>query len=70
MSGVDLNGNTLSGNNEQFRLNAEILNVPLKKTALVERLVDKFMQLRADGAINAPKADYNSSKISKLKTLL
>lgn len=70
VSGVDTNGNALSGNNEHFRLSAEIENVPLKKTSLVRRLVDKFMQLRSDGAINAPKADSNPTKVKKLKTLL
>lgn len=70
VSGVDTNGNALSGNNEQFRLSAEIENVPLKKASLVRRLVDKFTQLRSDGAINAPKADSNPTKVKKLKTLL
>lgn len=70
VSGVDTNGNALSGNNEQFRLSAEIENVPLKKASLVRRLVDKFTQLRSDGAINAPKADSNPAKVKKLKTLL
>ncbi len=70
VSGVDTNGNALSGNNEQFRLSAEIENVPLKKASLVKRLVDKFIQLRSDGAINAPKADHNPKKVEKLKKLL
>lgn len=70
VSGVDTNGNALSGNNEQFRLSAEIENVPLKKVSLVKRLVDKFMQLRSDGTINAPKVDSNPGKVKKLKTLL
>lgn len=70
VSGVDTNGNALSGNNEQFRLSAEIESVPLKKASLVRRLVDKFTQLRSDGAINAPKADSNPAKVKKLKTLL
>lgn len=70
VSGVDTNGNALSGNNEQFRLSAEINNVPLKKVSLVKRLVDKFTQLRSEGAINAPKADSNPTKVKKLKTLL
>lgn len=70
VSGIDTNGNKLSGNNEQFRLSVEIENVPLKKASLVRRLVDKFVQLRSDGTINAPTADSNSKKVKKLKTLL
>ena len=70
VSGVDTNGNALSGNNEQFRLSAEIENVPLKKASLVKRLVDRFIQLRSEGAINGPRADSNPKKVNKLKTLL
>lgn len=70
VSGVDTNGNALSGNNEQFKLSAEIENVPLKKASLVKRLVEKFSQLRSAGSINAPKADVNPKKVNKLKTLL
>jgi hypothetical protein len=70
VSGVDTNGNALSGNNEHFRLSAEIENVPLKKDSLVKRLVDKFTELKLAGSINAPKADANPKKIKKLRALL
>lgn len=70
VSGVDTDGNALSGSNEQFRLSTEIKNVPLKKASLVKRLVDKFTQLKLSGAINAPKADSNAKKVMKLKKLL
>lgn len=70
VSGLDTDGNALSGNNEQFRLSAEIENVPLKKGSLVRRLVDKFTQLRSAGSINAPSADANANKVKKLRNLL
>ncbi|WP_157133203.1 hypothetical protein [Roseobacter sp. SK209-2-6] len=70
VSGLDTNGNSLSGNNEQFRLSAEIENVPLKKGSLVRRLVDTFSQLRSAGSINAPSADANAVKVKKLRNLL
>lgn len=70
VSGIDTNGNALSGNNEHFRLSAEIESVPLRKASLVKRLVDKFSQLVSDGTINAPKADQKSKKVKNLKTLL
>lgn len=70
VSGVDTNGNALSGNNEHFRLSAEIESVPLVKASLVKRLVDKFSQLRSAGSIIAPKADANAKKVKKLKNLL
>ena len=70
VSGVDTNGNALSGNNEHFRLSAEIENVPLVKSSLVRRLVEKFSQLRTAGSINAPKADANTKRVKKLQKLL
>lgn len=70
VSGVDTNGNALSGNNEHFRLSAEIESVPLVKASLVKRLVEKFSQLRSAGSINAPKADANPAKVKKLKKLI
>ncbi len=70
VSGVDTNGNALSGNNEHFKLSAEIESVPLVKASLVKRLVEKFSQLRSEGSISAPKADANSAKVKKLKKLI
>jgi len=70
VAGVDTSGNELSGNNEQFRLSVEIANVPLVKSSLVRRLVDKFTQLRTAGSIVAPKIDANPKKVRKLKKLL
>ncbi|KZY44804.1 hypothetical protein A3731_10390 [Roseovarius sp. HI0049] len=70
VSGIDTNGNALSGNNEQFRLSTEIEDVPLKKASLVKRLVDRFTQLRSDGAIVAPKAESNLTKVKNLTKLL
>ncbi|MEG3663060.1 hypothetical protein [Celeribacter halophilus] len=70
VSGIDTNGNNLSGNNEQFKLSAEIENVPLKKASLVKRLVEKFTQLKETGSINAPSAGANPGKVAKLKNLL
>lgn len=70
VSGVDTNGNALSGNNEHFRLSAEIDNVPIKKDSLVKRLVDKFTDLKLAGSINAPKADANPKRVKKLRNLL
>ena len=70
VAGVDTNGNDLSGNNEKFRLNADIGSVPLVKSFLVKRLVDTFTQLRDAGAIVAPRIDAFSDKVKKLKKLL
>lgn len=70
VSGVDTNGNALSGNNEHFRLSAEIESVPLVKASLVKRLVEKFSQLRSAGSISAPEADANPAKVKKLKKLV
>lgn len=70
VAGVDTDGNSLSGNNEQFKLSAEIENVPLKKASLVERLVEKFSLLRSAGSINAPEASANADKVNKLKKML
>lgn len=66
VSGVDTDGNALSGNNESFQLSAEIDNIPPTKKGLIGRLLDKFSQLAADGAINAPSANQQSEKISNL----
>ena len=70
MSGVDPNGNTLTGNNEHFRLSAKIEEVPSQNVSLAKTLVYKFVELRSDGAIKAKKADSNPSEVKKLKKLL
>lgn len=70
VSGVDTDGNALSGNNEKFKLSAEIDNIPPTKKGLIGRLLDKFTQLSTDGAINAPSASVNSSKLTDLTKLL
>jgi hypothetical protein len=70
VSGIDTDGNALSGNNENFKLSAEIENTPLTKRSLVARLLDKFSQLSADGAINAPSADLQAEKINDLTKLI
>lgn len=70
VSGVDADGNALSGNNEKFKLSAEIDNIPLTKKGLIGRLLDKFMQLTDDGAINAPSASVNGDKVTDLTKLL
>lgn len=70
VSGVDTDGNALSGNNEKFQLSAEIDNIPPTKKGLIGRLLDKFMQLSSDGAINAPSVNANPDKITDLTKLL
>lgn len=70
VSGVDTDGNALSGNNEKFKLSAEIDNIPPTKKGLIGRLLDKFTQLSSDGAINAPGVSINQDKITDLTKLL
>jgi hypothetical protein len=66
VSGVDTNGNDLSGNNEKFKISAEIDNIPPTKKGLIGRLIGKFTQLSNAGSINAPSANQQSPEINNL----
>tara|TARA_R100000935_G_C2839311_1_gene170116 strand:- start:1819 stop:2811 length:993 start_codon:yes stop_codon:yes gene_type:complete len=70
VSGIDTEGNSLSGNNEKFRISAEIENIPPTKKGLVGRLIEKFTQLSSAGSINAPSADTKSEEINNLMKYL
>ena len=70
VSGVDTNGNALSGNNEKFKISAEIDNIPPTKKGLIGRLIDKFSQLSSTGSINAPSANQQSPQINNLTKYL
>ena len=67
---VDTNGNALSGNNEKFKISAEIDNIPPTKKGLIGRLIDKFSQLSSTGSINAPSANQQSPQINNLTKYL
>ncbi|MGR3609169.1 MAG: hypothetical protein ACU0BN_09980 [Sulfitobacter sp.] len=70
VSGVDKEGNSLSGNNEKFKISAEIDNVPVTKKGVIGRLLDKFSQLSSAGSINAPAANKKSPEINNLMKYL
>jgi hypothetical protein len=70
VSGIDTEGNSLSGNNEKFRISAEIESIPPTKKGLLGRLIEKFTQLSSAGSINAPSADTKSEEINNLMKYL
>lgn len=70
VSGVDTDGNALSGNNEKFKISAEIENIPPTKKGLIGRLIGKFTQLSSVGSINAPSASQKSPEINNLTKYL
>lgn len=70
VSGIDTEGNSLSGNNEKFKISAEIDNIPPTKKGVIGRLLDKFSQLSSAGSINAPSADKKSPEINNLMKYL
>jgi hypothetical protein len=66
ISGIDTDGNALSGNNENFKISSEIENIPPTKKGLIGRLIEKFTQLSDAGSINAPSASQQSPIINNL----
>lgn len=70
ISGVDAEGNRLSGNNQKFSLSTEIDNIPPSKVGLVRTLVDRFSALLTLGTISAPSANASSEKLRSLSRKL
>lgn len=70
LSGVDANGNKLTGNNDKFKISAEISSVPPTTAGLTKKLYEVFNDLKSTGAIIAPIIDSAADKINSLKRLL
>lgn len=61
MSGLDEEGNRLSGNNENYQLSVSIDNVPETKRGLIDRLYNIFKSLVSDGDIKFDQKQVSSN---------
>ena len=57
LSGTDLSGNQLRGDNNEFKISAPIDPLPPTTTGLVEKLIATFSTLKSDGTIKTGKRD-------------
>ncbi len=59
LSGKDRSGNSLKGNNEEFRLSVPLRDVPPRPRALAKRLVRVFQDLVGRGEIRLPRPEHD-----------
>ncbi len=70
LSGVDQEGNTLSGNNEKFQVSAPVDIIPPTRSGLIERLYGIYESLIGSGTIRAPSVERTMDRIKQLTRLL
>lgn len=70
LSGIDHEGNRLSGNNERFQVSAPVEPVPPTRRGLVTKLFEVYQSLIASGTIRAPSVDRSVDRIRQLTRLL
>lgn len=70
LSGVDTDGNKLSGNNEKFQISAPVETIPPSDRGLGAKLYDIYQNLRHSGSIQAPDMNGTLDKIKRLTRLL
>lgn len=70
LTGLDQEGNKLSGNNEKFRVSAPVDNIPPTKKGLTKKLYALYEHLTGKGVIKAPNMDRAQEKIDDLGRLL
>lgn len=68
LSGIDKNGNALSGDNDEFKINSPIEEVPASRKTLNKTLLNKFNELVSSGAIKVPPQSHETK--SKIKELV
>ena len=70
LSGIDQEGNKLSGNNENFQISSPVENIPTTKHGLIDRLYSLYDNLLSSGAIGASLTDRARDRIRQLVSLL
>ena len=70
LTGLDEDGNHLTGNNDKFQIAAPVENIPPTRTGLTQRLYEIYETMMQTGAIRAPAMDRTAEKIRQLVRLL
>lgn len=68
--GIDVNGNKLSGNNDEINLDSEISPVPVRKKTLTKKLLERFYSFVASGIIQVRRPrKVDQEKLDNLEPL-
>ncbi len=70
ISGIDEDGNRLSGSNEKFNLTSPIETFPTTTGSRISMFIGKFLKLQKDGKIIAPPVDHPHPNLEQLKRSL
>ena len=70
LDGVDGDGNKLLGNNDEFRINAPVQDIPSADGDLMGRLYGIYKRLTSRGVIRAPDANGHRDRIQDLERLM
>lgn len=70
LSGLDEDGNALSGNNEEFQVSAPLDEIPAARSGLINRLYAIYNSLAQADALRAPPVDRTVERIRQLLRLL